>query len=1089
MHLNKNHTISRRALAMLLTLTLCFSLVPSAFAAQQNSYHDPAEHWMQASNRTNELDVNSVVTRETFKCVECGKVTSFEVFRVPEYTRNGQTALSRNVKYSDGTMMDGVGKGDCMDGVPGKDAYYTGYHYTKAVCETCGGINTNEPKSDYGYLKNVYWLFDCAAEFTQKLEETVTYEYTDDTYHTVTTKGGTYCAFCYGTNHTVNSTLERHSMETEVLPQPANGRFATVEKCSLCDYASYDYTAAKAVIADYYGVVDGQPHTITVSDLSEAGVRTSIRYGNSAESCTMTSAPNYTEEGQYTVYYEITYTYQNVSMTENGVANVWLRDTQASEDGKCTCGCDDPNCGCKDKNCGGNCCSDKGCGENHHFILLDRTKAGCITLGYDRYLCTECGKIEKRDYVDSLGHAWQSIVIRDATCETDGKLLELCSRCGQMKQTATPKGEHQYKTYPVAATCTNPGYTVRECSVCGDRHIEDITSVLPHNYESHVIAATCEGGGKTIHRCDGCGSSFVTDYTAPLGHSWDEGTLITNATCTGEGVMEYRCVRCGYHRIEGNEAAGHIPGNPATCTEPQLCTRCGAVLKNALGHDYKSEVTAPTCTEMGYTTNTCTRCGDSNKSDYTEPTGHKPGDWIIDKEPTTDSEGSKHKECENCGETLETAEIDKIYNSGTTDSRGEAIVGGYLVTVTDTDTKDPVANAAVTLHKDNSVSIRLPNSRLLDYADQTTVTVQLVKDKSAVPGMSIAVTDKNDNYSSGKTDAAGQITVPTGSGKTNEDGKVTGGYEDADGNRWTLTVKVIRTDTKRPIPGSDVSIGKTGNISIILPDGTDMDAKHQVTIVVTDNKKVPQENKNITVKNDLNQTASGKTDKNGELTVPETEETERHGVYILGYPDGTFGPARSMTRSEAAAIFARLLADKNGDTISTAANTKFTDIPAHAWYSGYVKYLNNNGVTYGKSGNTFAPDDAITRAEFTTLAVRFFDVYGDGNKDIMEQYKDFGDVSDGYWAAEYIKAAAKSGWINGYEDGSFRADRNISRAEVVTIVNRLLDREADESYIADNLRKLNTFSDMSGKHWAYYAVMEAANAHTAILGDNETWSK
>ena len=123
MHLNKNHTFSRRALAMLLTLTLCFSLVPSAFAAQQNSYHDPAEHWMQASNRTNELDVNSVVTRETFKCGECGKVTSFEVFRVPEYTRNGQTALSRNVKYSDGTMMDGVGKGDCMDGVPGKDAY------------------------------------------------------------------------------------------------------------------------------------------------------------------------------------------------------------------------------------------------------------------------------------------------------------------------------------------------------------------------------------------------------------------------------------------------------------------------------------------------------------------------------------------------------------------------------------------------------------------------------------------------------------------------------------------------------------------------------------------------------------------------------------------------------------------------------------------------------------------------------------------------------------------------------------------------------------------------------------------------------
>ena len=513
------------------------------------------------------------------------------------------------------------------------------------------------------------------------------------------------------------------------------------------------------------------------------------------------------------------------------------------------------------------------------------------------------------------------------------------------------------------------------------------------------------------------------------------------------------------------------------------------MLKNALGHDYKSEVTAPTCTEMGYTTNTCTRCGDTTKTDYTESAGHKPGDWIIDKEPTTDSEGSKHKECTVCGEKLETQPIEKIYNSATTDSKGEAVVGGYLVTVTDTDTKNPIANAAVALHKDNSISIRLPNSRLLDYADQTTVTVQLVKDKSAVPDMGISVADKNDNYAAGKTDKAGQITVPTGSGETNEDGKVTTGYEDADGDRWTLTVKVIRTDTKRPISGSAVSIGKTGNITVKLSDGTDLDAKHQVTVIVTDHKKAPQQGKNVTVKGDLGQSAAGKTDKNGELTVPEVEQTERHGVYIVGYTDGTFGPSRSMTRAEAAAIFARLLAEKNGDTISTVANTRFADIPAHAWYSGYAKYLNNNGVTYGKSKTIFAPDDAITRAEFTTLAVRFFDVYGDGDAEIMEQYKDFNDVSDGYWAAAYIKAAAKHGWINGYGDGSFRADDEINRAEVVTIVNRLLGREADEDYIADNLRKLNTFPDVSRKHWAYYAVMETANAHTAILGDSESWSK
>ena len=1075
---------------MLLTLTLCLSMIPTASAAQQNSYHDPVEHWQQASNRTNELDVNAIVTHETFYCATCRENTDFTVWRVPEYTRSGETALNRNVKYSNGMCIDEVTVGSLDAGVPGENAYYTGYHWTKSVCSRCGDWNSNETNgAPYAWDKNIYVLHDCAAKFYLDLPETVTHEYVDSKYHRTVTKGGTYSCFCYGTNYEKSSVLERHDMAAETLPQPAHGRFAAVEKCRLCDYTRYDYTAAKVVVASYYGVADGQPHTISVTDLSEAGVRTAIRYGNSADSCTMTSAPNYTDEGQYTVYYEITYTCDGVDMTENGVAYVWLRDDTTDENGNCGCGCSNPNCGCQNKHCNGNCCTDKGCGENHKYILLDSTKAGCTTLGYDRYLCTECGKIEKRDYVDSLGHAWQSIVIRDATCEADGKQLELCSRCGQMKQTATPKGEHSYEVYTVAATCTSPGYIVRECSVCGDHHIEDITSVLPHNYESHVITATCENGGKTIHRCDGCGSSFVTDYTSPLGHSWDKGTLVTNATCTGEGVMEYRCIRCGYHRLDADPADGHIPGAPATCTDPQLCTRCSAVLKNALGHDYKSEVTAPTCTEMGYTTNTCARCGDTNKSNYTEPAGHKPSDWIIDKEPTTDSEGSKHKECTVCGEKLETQPIEKIYNSATTDSKGEAIVGGYLVTVTDTDTKNPVANAAVALHKDNSISIRLPNSRLLDYADQTTVTVQLVKGKSAVPDMSISVTDKNDNYAAGKTDKAGQVTVPTGSGKTNEDGKVTAGYEDADGDRWTLTIKVEHTDTGRPIPNAEVAIGKTGNITVKLPDGTDLDKNHRVTVTVTDHKKNPQENRNIIVKGDLSQTAKGKTDQDGKLTVPEIEERERHGAYILGYTDGTFGPSRSMTRAEAAAIFARLLAEKNGDTISTAANTRFTDIPVHAWYSGYAKYLNNNGVTYGKSKTIFAPNDAITRAEFTTLAVRFFDVYGDGDAEIMEQYKDFNDVSDGYWAATYIKAAAKHGWINGYGDGSFRADDEINRAEVVTIVNRLLGREADEAYIADNLRKLNTFPDVSRKHWAYYAVMEAANAHTAILGDSESWSK
>ena len=303
---NKKHI--RRGLAGLLAVVMLFSLVPAAFAAQENGYHDPAEHWLTANNRTNELDANAVVTRETGTCHECGKATSFEIFRTPEYTRDGQSALLRNVKYSDGTMNDGESKGSVNDGTPGVDSFYTGFHWTKAVCETCGTINSNMDAGDYGYARNVYWLYDCAAEFMEDLEESTSYEYADDAHHTKTVTGGSYCCFCYGTHHTGKSSLERHDLAREIVPELAHQRFTVKDSCTLCGYEKKSYTAAKSVVADYYGEVDGKPHTLTVTDLSEAGVTTQIRYGNSAESCTLSSAPNYTEAGQYTVYYEITYT-------------------------------------------------------------------------------------------------------------------------------------------------------------------------------------------------------------------------------------------------------------------------------------------------------------------------------------------------------------------------------------------------------------------------------------------------------------------------------------------------------------------------------------------------------------------------------------------------------------------------------------------------------------------------------------------------------------------------------------------------------------------------------------------------------------
>ena len=1041
----------KRSISMLLALMVCVSIFPAAFAAQEEPYHDPAEHWKKSSNRTVELDVNAHVSHETFHCYECARNTGFTVWRTPEYTRDGITSLSRSVFYSDGTLIGGEGKGTILHGTPGVDAYYTGYHYTKSKCDTCGTINSNRGKTDYSYNRNVYYIYDCAAEFMEELDEKTAVEYVDDAYHKVTTKGGEYCVFCYGTRHTEKTELVRHELHAEVIPQPAHNRFAAVEHCCDCEYARYKFTGAKSVVADYYGAVDGQPHSITVSDLSEAGVSTVIRYGSSAESCTLTSAPNYVEAGQYNVYYAITYTYKGHSMTENGVAKVWLRDSSSNVGGGegCSCGCGEKDCDCESGKCKSCKCGDCAKGK-HNYVLLDKVSPTCMELGYSRYFCTGCGSIEKRDYLNAIGHAWQSVVIREATCEVGGKTMEICRNCGEVKVSETPKGEHNYKTYKVEASCTNPGYTVKECSVCGDRHITDITAAKPHNYKASVVPATCETGGKTVHSCAGCGSSFVTDYTAALGHDWDEGKAIAHSSCTGDGVIEHHCKRCDATHLEGEASEGHKPGPDATCTEPQICTVCNVILKL--------------------------------------PTGHKPTDWIIDREPTTEAEGEKHIECEHCKEVLEKASIEKLYLTAITDKNGEAVVDGYLVIVTDTDTAAPVPGAAVTLNKNGSIAVRLPDGRILDYADQTTVTVKLVKDKSPVKDLLIAVSDKNGNYSAGVTNVEGYIIVPGTSGKTNDNGKATVGGENPDGDRYTLTIRVIDFESGRPIPDATVSVGKTGNITVILPDGTDMDKDNRITVIVTDNKNTPQEGMTVIVKNDLGNTADGKTDKNGELTVPYVAVEVKHGAYILGYPDGTFGPARNMTRSEAAAIFARLLSERKGESIATSAQTKFEDVPSNAWYAGYVQYLTGYGVVTGITDKTFEPDKAVTRAEFTAMAVRFFEVYGSGNARIMEQYAGFNDVSEGYWAAKYIEAASARGWVKGYEDGSFRAGSNITRAEVVTLVNRLLGRSADKTFIDANLYCLNTFSDMSRDHWAFYDVMEAANGHTASVGDSEVWS-
>lgn len=209
--------------------------------------------------------------------------------------------------------------------------------------------------------------------------------------------------------------------------------------------------------------------------------------------------------------------------------------------------------------------------------------------------------------------------------------------------------------------------------------------------------------------------------------------------------------------------------------------------------------------------------------------------------------------------------------------------------------------------------------------------------------------------------------------------------------------------------------------------------------------------------------------------VADWLNTKDHEVFLNGYPDGSFGPDRSMTRAEVAAMFSNLLLDKN-----VPITTSFSDVAEDAWYADAVNMLASLDMIAGYEDGTFRPDAPITRAEFTAIAMRFADAAPEGENI-------FSDVHAGDWFYDVVVGSIQYGWIGGYEDGTFRPQNTITRAEVTAITNRMLGRVADEAFI-DAADELRSFSDLSDAHWAYYSIMEATNAHDYTISDGvEEW--
>ena len=209
--------------------------------------------------------------------------------------------------------------------------------------------------------------------------------------------------------------------------------------------------------------------------------------------------------------------------------------------------------------------------------------------------------------------------------------------------------------------------------------------------------------------------------------------------------------------------------------------------------------------------------------------------------------------------------------------------------------------------------------------------------------------------------------------------------------------------------------------------------------------------------------------------VADTLETEKHDAYMNGKGNGKFAPDASMTRAEAAQMFYNLLKNKTADQ-----NVQFTDVAATAWYSNAVSTLAARGVINGVGDNKFAPEKTISRAEFTAIAVRLA-------KSNAAADTKFADVSANAWYSDAVRTAISYGWITGYSDNTFRPNNRITRAEVVTVVNRMLARSCDKTS-ADS-ESIKNFSDVTKTHWAFYNIAEAANAHDYTKDNGvENWN-